>query len=176
MRFTEPKPALYFSTGYSSLKGTQTKHTPGVIELKFADGTTARVALPDITIDTKGNAVDGQGQPIPKFIDRSGRSGLRIFLGSDGNSYYDESGTKLAARLKKSDTQVQAPPKPPAKTPVPLRTWTSATGTSTVKAHFVSLEAGVLTLQRESGKTITVPIEKLSTADRAYAKAKAASK
>ena len=170
-RLKKMKASMYFSTGYSTLKGKKTVHTPGVLTLKFADGTTAQVALPDLTIDDKGDAVNGAGKPVPKT-----QGQFKVFLGSNGNSYYDEAGTRLAASLKKSDTQDPSPPKPPAKTPLPLRTWTSATGTYTIQARFVSLKGGVLTLERESGKTITVPVEKLSKTDRAYAKAKAASK
>ena len=128
-------------------------------------------SLPDLTIDDKGDAVDGAGRPVP-----NSKFAISIFLGSNGNSYYDEEGTRLAASLKKSGTQDPSPPKPPAKTPLPLRTWTSATGTYTIQARFVSLKTGVLTLERESGKTITLQVEKLSKTDRAYAKAKAASK
>ena len=84
-------------------------------------------------------------------------------------------GYALVPEATKTEAQVETPPKMPAKTQAALRTWTSVTGKFKIEARFVRLEDDVLTLERKSGQTLNVSIEKLSEADRAYAKAKAAS-
>ena len=50
------------------------------------------------------------------------------------------------------------------------RTWTDSTGKHTVEAEFVDLKDGKVRLKKEDGRTITIPIERLSEADRAYVK------
>ncbi len=45
------------------------------------------------------------------------------------------------------------------------RTWTDSTGKFTVQAKFVGLSDGKVTLEREDGTQITLPLEKLSAAD-----------
>lgn len=179
--FRYDPPAMSLNPRTNRTLSRKIVHTPGIMTLTFADGTTTQVALPDLTIDKKGNAVDGAGQPVPAM-----RFGLRLYLAANGNSYYDEATTKLAASLKeakqkkttskKPDPHVAKPPKLPVKTGPSLRTWKTATGTYSIKARFVRLEGGVVTLQRESGKTLTVPIAKLSKIDQAYAKTRAGAK
>ena len=46
------------------------------------------------------------------------------------------------------------------------RTWTDSTGKHTVEAAFVDLKDGKVRLKKEDGKIITIPIERLSDADR----------
>ncbi len=48
----------------------------------------------------------------------------------------------------------------------PLRTWTDDTGQFTIRARLVRVEDGKVHLQREDGRTITVPLDRLSKADR----------
>ncbi len=57
-----------------------------------------------------------------------------------------------------------------------MRTWRAATGGFTVRATFLSLESDSVTLKRADGRIIHVPLEKLSDADREYAKRQAKSK
>ena len=53
-------------------------------------------------------------------------------------------------------------------TPKPqFRTWTDSTGKFSVRATMVTLSDGAVTLRTENGKELTVPIDKLSEADRA---------
>lgn len=52
------------------------------------------------------------------------------------------------------------------------RTWTDATGQFSVKAMFMGYAAGQVTLRKEDGSDITVPIEKLSEDDRSYLREK----
>jgi hypothetical protein len=47
-----------------------------------------------------------------------------------------------------------------------MRTWTSADGKFTVRAQFVKAIAGTVHLHLEDGRTIRVPMEKLSEDDR----------
>jgi hypothetical protein len=54
------------------------------------------------------------------------------------------------------------------------RTWTDATGKHTLEAEFVELKDGNVQLRKPDGKVVTLPIEKLSQADQAFAKAHAA--
>jgi hypothetical protein len=48
------------------------------------------------------------------------------------------------------------------------RTWTDASGGYTVEAEFVSIDGGLLSLETAAGRAITLPLAKLSVADRAF--------
>ena len=50
-----------------------------------------------------------------------------------------------------------------------LRMWTDFTGKHKIKAAFVSLEGGKVTLQKADGETIEIDLKKLSQADQKYA-------
>ena len=50
-----------------------------------------------------------------------------------------------------------------------LRTWTDSTGTRKVQARFIELDGENVVLQRQDGKQVRVPLERLSNADRAFA-------
>ena len=54
-----------------------------------------------------------------------------------------------------------------------MRTWHAAAGNFKVRATFVSLDSDTVTLKRADGRVIHVPLEKLSKADREYAKQQA---
>src|SRR5262245_39843395 len=49
-----------------------------------------------------------------------------------------------------------------------LRTWTASTGKFTLKAKFVALADGKVTLEREDGSQVEIELAKLSAADRKY--------
>ncbi len=53
------------------------------------------------------------------------------------------------------------------------RTWRDTSGTFSVEAELIGFEAGVVRLQRTDGKTISVPLERLSASDRAFVQAQA---
>jgi hypothetical protein len=48
-----------------------------------------------------------------------------------------------------------------------IRTWKDATGTHEIKAELVGVKAGKVTLKRENGTTITLPVASLSKEDQA---------
>jgi hypothetical protein len=50
-----------------------------------------------------------------------------------------------------------------------LRTWTDSTGRHRVRARFVELSDGKVTLERENGKQLVIPLEKLSEEDQKVA-------
>lgn len=50
---------------------------------------------------------------------------------------------------------------------MPLRTWTSTTGTK-IEARLLAVEDEVATLQRKSGPEIKVPLDKLSPQDQQW--------
>ncbi|MGW8255856.1 MAG: HEAT repeat domain-containing protein, partial [Thermoguttaceae bacterium] len=50
-----------------------------------------------------------------------------------------------------------------------MRTWHDVTGTFSLEAAMLSLNHNVVVLEKQDGKTIRVPITKLSSADRTYA-------
>ena len=52
----------------------------------------------------------------------------------------------------------------------PVRTWTDSSGQHKSRAAFISLEGDQVTLRREDGKRVTVPLDRLSQADQAYAR------
>jgi hypothetical protein len=53
--------------------------------------------------------------------------------------------------------------------PVPeLRMWTDNTGNHTVEAEFIDVTAGVVKLRKANGKITTLPLERLSKADRKW--------
>ena len=61
----------------------------------------------------------------------------------------------------------------PAKSPAPagyasLRTWSDATGTYQIQAAYLGLADGKVQLQRQDGKQLQVPLEKLSPQDQAF--------
>ncbi len=49
-----------------------------------------------------------------------------------------------------------------------LRQWTDATGKHSIQAEFVELKDGKVRLRKEDGKEVTIPLEKLSEADRKF--------
>ena len=49
-----------------------------------------------------------------------------------------------------------------------LRTWTDATGKHKIKAAFVSLDDGKVTLEKDDGNTLEIELKKLSKADQKY--------
>src|SRR4051812_35946950 len=49
-----------------------------------------------------------------------------------------------------------------------LRTWKDTSGQFTIKAKFVSVAEGVVTLQEEDGSSLEIELAKLSEADRKY--------
>ncbi|MBC8355353.1 MAG: PQQ-binding-like beta-propeller repeat protein [Planctomycetes bacterium] len=51
-----------------------------------------------------------------------------------------------------------------------IRTWTDSTGKHKTRAAFVALEGEQITLRRENGETIKLPLERLSNADQAFAR------
>ncbi|MEM6329514.1 MAG: SHD1 domain-containing protein [Planctomycetota bacterium] len=51
----------------------------------------------------------------------------------------------------------------------PLRTWTDSTGKHKVEARFIKLADGRVVLRAEDGRRISLPLSRLSTADRALA-------
>ena len=50
----------------------------------------------------------------------------------------------------------------------PVRTWTSKTGKFTIQAELLSFAQGVVSLRRADGKTIKVPLAKLSKDDQNF--------
>jgi hypothetical protein len=56
---------------------------------------------------------------------------------------------------------------PPANSPV-TRTWTDASGSYRIVAQFIALTDGKVTLRKQSGDLIEVPLDRLSEADQAY--------
>jgi len=56
-----------------------------------------------------------------------------------------------------------------------MRTWTDSTGKYSVEAKFVALKDGKVRLQKRDGKTISVPVDKLSERDQKQVKQLAAS-
>jgi hypothetical protein len=53
------------------------------------------------------------------------------------------------------------------------RTWTDSTGKHTLEAEFVEMKDGKVQLKKEDGKTITIPIEKLSDPDQEFVRSAA---
>ncbi|MCY2986743.1 MAG: SHD1 domain-containing protein [Planctomycetota bacterium] len=57
----------------------------------------------------------------------------------------------------------------------PARTWTDSTGKHKIEGEFVKLAEGQVDIRRDDGKLVRIPLEKLSQADREYARRQAAS-
>src|SRR5262245_13772949 len=55
-----------------------------------------------------------------------------------------------------------------------VRTWTSADGKFKVEAELISVQDDTIQLRKADGTEVTVPLEKLSPADRLFAKSRAA--
>lgn len=70
-------------------------------------------------------------------------------------------------KLKPGTTAKKRPLSPPA-APAELRTWQDTTGQFTIKAKLLRASAGTVTLRKEDGSTIKVPLEKLSDEDQEY--------
>jgi len=63
--------------------------------------------------------------------------------------------------------------KPPS-APLAVRRWTDTTGKFSVEAELVGVKDGNVTLKRESGQVVTVPLERLCQKDRDYLRRQAA--
>lgn len=93
-----------------------------------------------------------------------------------GESETPEDVEKTGAPLDPQKETAAAAPTQPAQKPDPeppkpkheLREWTDATGKHTIKATFLRLGAGKVTLLKENGKEVVMSINKLSQADRDY--------
>jgi hypothetical protein len=115
--------------------------------------------------------------------------GLVLFLLCGGLFFF--SGQANDARQQVRNLPPQQPPRvePPAKDVRPerarpdekrpldasppqneLRTWTSSTGKFTIEAEFVGVENGNVQLRKSDGKSITVPLAKLSDDDQQFIK------
>lgn len=55
----------------------------------------------------------------------------------------------------------------------PLRTWTDNTGQFRIEARLVSVQGGAVTLQRADGRSLNVPLDRLSPADQNYVRLQA---
>jgi beta-lactamase regulating signal transducer with metallopeptidase domain len=73
------------------------------------------------------------------------------------------------AKIKAEQAARQKGEAIPAPAPL-MRTWREATGTYKVRASLVDVADGKVTLKKENGRTVTVPLEKLSKIDQDYAK------
>ncbi len=77
--------------------------------------------------------------------------------------------TRRNIQLAPDEVDQPARPKSETLTPTGLRTWADATGRFKIEAEFVSLDAGKVSLKRNDGKIIVVPLEKLSSEDQRVA-------
>jgi hypothetical protein len=68
----------------------------------------------------------------------------------------------------------QLKPKKKAAPDAALRAWSSGGGKFTIKAKFVELKDGSVTLEKEDGETVTVPLARLGEADQKEARRLAA--
>ena len=59
-----------------------------------------------------------------------------------------------------------------AETTAKQRSWTDNTGKFSVVAEFVAISNGDVVLKSSTGKTVRVPLERLSEADRAYSQSR----
>ena len=75
----------------------------------------------------------------------------------------EENKDKPTAAKPKKARRAVAEDAPPA-----LRTWRDASGLFEVEAALASVQDGKVTLKKKDGRTIVVPLEKLSKADRTY--------
>jgi hypothetical protein len=82
--------------------------------------------------------------------------------------YYDQAIAAVEKRIAEGGGQPEEFEEPAAPE---VRTWHDVSGTFAVQATFVSFKDGQVTLKRQSGgRTITLPLEKLSTEDQDYVK------
>jgi hypothetical protein len=84
-----------------------------------------------------------------------------------------ESGDAADTSAKERSSSEAAEEKPAESAAATMRTWRAATGAFEVQATFVELKSGKVTLKKANGRTIKVPLEKLSKADQEYAKQQA---
>jgi beta-lactamase regulating signal transducer with metallopeptidase domain len=82
---------------------------------------------------------------------------------ADAEPKDDQSAAAKTDKEEKADGSVDAA----------LHTWRAAAGGYTVQAAFVELSGGKVTLKKADGRTVKVPLEKLSKADQDYAKQQA---
>ena len=69
--------------------------------------------------------------------------------------------------------ELQQPERPagtPAKMETATRTWTDSTGKFKVDAALVNVSDGKVNLRRSDGRTMSIPLERLSDADQAHVK------
>ena len=88
-----------------------------------------------------------------------------LVLGDASGMVYTQRLALPVAVVKKPASEAKPPP------PAMLRTWSSADGRFTVKARLLGFADGQVELERNDGKKIVVPLEKLSAADKKYVEA-----
>ncbi len=86
------------------------------------------------------------------------------------NSRDEEIVQRRSIQLAPPELEQPARPRSRTRTTSQVRTWSDASGRFSVQATFVSNVAGKVLLKRADGRTMTIPIEKLSQRDQDFVK------
>lgn len=113
--------------------------------------------------------LDGAGRLQPaKFVEKTAAGQIKVKLPNGTTLSFPPSRVRVAPDALPDRTgEALATPKPKM---AKLRTWTDVTGAFTVEAEFIGLADGKVELKKTDGKSISLPLDKLSPADRDIAK------
>jgi len=98
-------------------------------------------------------------------------SGVVVALGADPPAKEGDEPTEPQFRAfggEPGPVAVAPEPVAPPVPEIPPRKWTDSTGQYSVRAEFVDVKDGTVRLKKENGKTLSVPLDKLSKADQDY--------
>jgi len=129
--------------------------------------------VPDASAMAKINMKDQTASGVLYFDNAAGRVSHSELV-QDMTLAMQVLGQNVEMEVNQTITSRLAPAGPEKAPESKKRTWTDASGTYTVVAEFVSVADGNLTLKKESGELIEVPLSRLSDQDQAYVRERSA--
>jgi WD40 repeat protein len=133
-----------------------------------------RISGTVVSIDSQSGLVeillDRSEVPIPDDLPAGIRDQIltRVFHADRVRAIADASAAPKSRTTKQGSSAPAAATPPAATSAQPTRTWTDRTGKFSVTARFQKLNGDRVVLLKDTGKTIEVPLEKLSEADAKY--------
>jgi S1-C subfamily serine protease len=164
-----PVPATVQVTTTTDAEGKTTT----TITQESGGGTTTRRQM---TVTRGGSpSAPGAGKKAPfKVGDKAGKTETAEVVDLPPNGWVKVKFPRNGIVMTPTLPPDQLKPKKKAAPDAALRAWSSGGGKFTIKAKFVELKDGSVTLEKEDGDTVTVPLARLGEADQKLARQLAA--